>query len=134
MCSKQENSLPTPHRIKKVGILLDTKGSKNNLILVMRFSDGTTYWAFHLDDFLNGFSLGRQQGFFSLLQSKGHAVPEDVVLAMTSFAVTPCLIYSPSSNSKGKRIKWAHRRKGNWGGTRPRAGRRSKPNEGQQDN
>lgn len=134
MCSFEKSLHPTPHRLRKVGILLDTKGSKNSLILVMRFTDGTTYWPFLLSDFLNGFSMGRQDGFFRLLQDKGIDVPPDVRLAMSSHAVTPCLVYAPSSNSKGNRIKWAHRRKGHWGGKRPKAGRRKRPDEGQQDN
>ena len=134
MCSFDKIAQTTPHRIRKVGILKDTKGSKNNLILVMRFTDGTTYWPFRLNDFMNGFSMGRQDGFFQLLTDQGQTVPDDVRLALTAFAVTPCMLYAPSSNSKRNRIKWAHRRKGGWGGTRPRTGRRKKPDEGQQDN
>lgn len=133
MCASDNFQKNTTHRLRKVGIYIDTKSPNRQVVLVMRFADGTTYWPFDPSDFINGYSMGRLQGFGELLKSKGSDVPQDALQALSEFAVTPCFVFSPTSNSKANRIKWAHRRKGNWGGKRPHAGRRPCQNEGQHD-
>lgn len=136
MSPLQENENRNDTRIRKVGIYIDTKNSRATIILVIRQNRGTFYFPIRKDDFLNGWAIDRRYGYPMYYQQRyAQELPPEVIQALAQFSVTPSFVTNLSSQIGPKRIKWAHRRKGGWGGRRPHAGRRrSARHEGQYDN
>ena len=121
--------------IRKVGIYKDT-GTENGVILVVRTKEGTLYFAFDGNAFIDGWfsESGRkrgspyrkQEGALREMQ-KGSPTPLHPLFceAMLAYRVTPTSINGLEGTGPRK-VKWVDRRKGGWGGSR-KAGGASKP-------
>lgn len=115
----------------KVGIYKDTAASDSYILVIRTHSKGTLYFSFTLRDFLLGYDQEipnqrpdrtpvrmRSAGVVQRLQTiSGSPLDPYVCQALMDYAITPSFL-DRCGNSKPKRVKWAERRKGGWGGNR----------------
>ena len=115
----------------KVGIYKDT-AAKDSFVMVIRTkSKGTLYFSFRHQDFLLGYDAEvpnrradrepvrmRSLGVVQRLQAiSGRPLDPHVCQAIADYRITPSFL-DRCGNATPRKVKWAERRKGGWGGKR----------------
>lgn len=128
-------------KVYKVGIYKDTKdGDLVHMAMYSRY--GVLYFKFKTSTFIRGwfrfsgnYAVGPYGGITqksenakawgalaSVSEDYGGPLPEEVEDAFLRYSITPTFLRHYSHTNK-KNIKWARRKRGNWGGARKGAGR-----------
>lgn len=119
-------------KVQRVGIYKDTN-EPDTYVLVLKTREGTTYFAFGYNDFIQGWfqevvpTQGKGQRYakyqkangviHQLQRCLGRPLPPYVIDALIYYQVTPTVL-SRCGKTSPRRIKWVEPKRGNWGGRR----------------
>lgn len=113
-------------KIRKVGILKDTKGCNRNLIVEMRIrtrDEGTIGWKIDVCEFVNAWNVAKAKGAGGgsslderreaygreYAESRGRALPSLIGEAIREWAVTPSALLHVG-HARANRVKWLPKR------------------------